>query len=53
MRIGMPGWIYAFLGPLCYANGAARDRQRKRLERELAGESPEGEAPAAAPAIAM
>lgn len=41
MDIGLPGWIYAFLGPVCYANGATRDRERKRLELALAaGSSP-------------
>lgn len=48
LEVGMPGWIYAFLGPLCYANGATRDRQRKRLERSLAGEPS-----VTSPAIAM
>ena len=33
--IGLPGWIYAFLGPLCGWNGAVRGRQRVALERSL------------------
>lgn len=52
MSIGLPGWIYAFLGPICYAHGAARDRQRKALERALADEA-SGRSSAGSPAVAF
>jgi membrane associated rhomboid family serine protease len=48
MAIGLPGWIYALLGPICYANGATRDRARRRLELSLTGEPP-----ASSPAVAV
>lgn len=31
VRIALPGWFYAVLGPLCWANGAWSDRRRQRL----------------------
>jgi hypothetical protein len=35
-RVGLPGWIYGMIGPFCTWNGMARQRQRRRLESELA-----------------
>jgi len=35
-RIGMPGWIYGMIGPFCTWNGMVRQRQRQRLESDLA-----------------
>lgn len=37
VRIGMPGWLYCLIGPLCYWNGMAHGRRRQRLQESLTG----------------
>ena len=33
--VGLPGWIYGALGPLCAWHGISRGRQRQQLEQNL------------------
>jgi uncharacterized membrane protein len=40
IRFGLPGFLYALLGPLCWWNGEMGGRRKREIERQLTASAP-------------